>query len=137
MIISGSVLATWELLKDLLIPIGIYYGVVFSGLIILYCWDDLVEWVKKSFLNIKTVFKNSEIVGYSRKLFAYMKDKSMRLVLKVYFKLKNGKWGSPPEEEFPIVEITEEKVPLWAKESLTDKEKDVTERYEKELELSL
>ena len=135
MIVSTWV--TWELLKDLLIPLFIYEGVAIGSMIILCYWDDLVEWVKKSFINIKTLLKNSEIVGYSRKLFAYMKDKSMRLVLKVYFKLKNGKWRKPTEEELPMVEIPESEVPEWAKEGLTDKEIDVTERYKKELELSL
>ena len=135
MIVSTWV--TWELLKDLLIPLFIYEGVAIGSMIILCYWDDLVEWVKKSFINIKTLLKNSEIVGYSRKLFAYMKDKSMRLVLKVYFKLKNGKWRKPPEDELPMVEISESEVPEWAKEGLTDKEIDVTERYKKELELSL
>ena len=137
MIVSASVLSTWAILKESLILLGVYYGIAIGTYIVLFAWDDLVEWVKKSFINIKTLLKNSEIVGYSRKLFAYMKDKSMRLVLKVYFKLKNGKWRKPTEEELPMVEIPESEVPEWAKEGLTDKEIDVTERYKKELELSL
>ena len=56
----------------------------------------------------------------------------MRLVHKLYYK-ENGKWV----EKTTVREIDESEVPAWAKEGLTAKEKDVTERYEKELELTV
>lgn len=115
-----------------MIPLLLGLGAVVGGYLLLTNWEEVENWLKEFVPKLKTTLKDVGIVDYAAKLFSSVEGNILRLVHKLYYK-ENGKWV----EKTTVREIDESEVPAWAKEGLTAKEKDVTERYEKELELSV
>ena len=115
-----------------MIPVLLGLGALVGGVLVLANWEDVENWLKEFLPKLKTALKETGIVDYAAKLFSSVEGNVMRLVHRLYYK-ENGKWV----EKTTVREINESEVPAWAKEGLTAKEKDVTERYEKELELSV
>ncbi len=115
-----------------MIPLLIGLGALVGGALVVANWQEVENWLKEFLPKLQTVLKETGIVDYAAKLFSSVEGNVMRLVHKLYYK-ENGKWV----EKTTVREIDESEVPAWAKEGLTAKEKDVTERYEKELELTV
>ena len=113
-----------------MIPALLALGVV--GYLAYTKWDEIEGWLKDFLPKLQIALKEAGIVDYAAKLFASVEGNVMRLVHRLYYK-ENGKWV----EKTTVREIDESEVPAWAKEGLSSKEKDVTDRYEKELELSV
>ena len=107
-------------------------GALVGGALAVANWQEIENWLKEFLPKLQTALKDVGIVDYAAKLFSSVEGNVMRLVHKLYYK-ENGKWV----EKTTVREIDESEVPAWAKEGLTAKEKDVTERYEKELELTV
>lgn len=115
-----------------MIPLLLGLGALVGGALVVARWDEIEGWLKEFLPKLQTVLKETGIVDYAAKLFSSVEGNVMRLVHRLYYK-ENGKWV----EKTTVREIDESEVPAWAKEGLTAKEKDVTARYEKELELSV
>ena len=115
-----------------MIPLLLGLGALVGGALVVANWEEVENWLKDFLPKLKTALKETGIVDYAAKLFSSVEGNVMRLVHRLYYK-ENGKWV----EKTTVREINESEVPAWAKEGLTAKEKDVTERYEKELELSV
>ena len=115
-----------------MIPLLIGLGAVVGGYLVVTNWQEIEGWLKEFLPKLQDVLKETGIVDYAAKLFSSVEGNVMRLVHRLYYK-ENGKWV----EKTTVREIDESEVPAWAKEGLTAKESDVTERYEKELELTV
>ena len=115
-----------------MIPLLLGLGALVGGALVVANWEEVENWLKEFLPKLKTALKETGIVDYAAKLFSSVEGNVMRLVHRLYYK-ENGKWV----EKTTVREIDESEVPAWAKEGLSAKEKDVTERYEKELELSV
>ena len=115
-----------------MIPLLLGVGAALGGYLVASNWKDVENWLMKELLNpnskLKTALKDAGINDYAEKIFANVNGNKIRFVHKIHYK-KNGKWS----EKTTVREIDESEVPAWAKEGLTVKEKDVTERYAKEL----
>lgn len=107
-------------------------GALVGGALVAANWQEVENWLKDFLPKLQNALKETGIVDYAAKLFSSVEGNVMRLVHKLYYK-ENGKWV----EKTTVREIDESEVPAWAKEGLTAKESDVTERYEKELELTV
>jgi len=112
--------------------IPILLGLLVGGYLVVKNWDEIEKWLKDFLPKLQEALKDTGIVDYAAKLFSSVEGNVMRLVHRLYYK-ENGKWV----EKTTIREIDEAEVPAWAKEGLSAKESDVTERYEKELELTV
>ncbi|MBR2775211.1 MAG: hypothetical protein IKD73_09530 [Selenomonadaceae bacterium] len=95
-------------------------------------WKEIEGWLNEFLPKVKDALKEAGIYDYAAKLFSSIEGNVMRLVHRLYYK-ENGKWV----EKTTIREIDESEVPAWAKEGLSAKESDVTDRYEEKLELSV
>ena len=95
-------------------------------------WKEIESWLNEFLPKVQDALKEAGIYDYAAKLFSSIEGNVMRLVHKLYYK-ENGKWV----EKTTVREIDESEVPAWAKEGLSAKESDVTDRYEKELELTV
>ena len=115
-----------------MIPLLLGLGALVGGALVVANWEEIEGWLKDFVPKVQTALKNAGVYDYAAKLFSSVEGNVMRLVHRLYYK-ENGKWV----EKTTVREINESEVPAWAKEGLTSKEKDVTERYEKELELSV
>ena len=115
-----------------MIPLLLGLGALVGGALVVANWEEVENWLKDFLPKLKTALKETGIVDYAAKLFSSVEGNVFRLVHRLYYK-ENGKWV----EKTTVREINESEVPAWAKEGMTAKEKDVTERYEKELELSV
>ena len=107
-------------------------GALVGGLVVVTKWDEITKWLEDFLPQIQTAMKNLGIGDYAAKLFSNVEDGALRLVHRLYYK-ENGKWI----EKTTTREIDESQVPEWAKAGLSNKETDVTSRYEKELELTV
>ena len=115
-----------------MIPVLIGLGAIVGGVIAVAKWDEIEAWLKEFLPKLQNALKDAGIVDYAAKLFSSIEGNVMRLIHRLYYK-ENGKWV----EKTTVREIDESEVPAWAKEGLSTKESDVTERYEKELELTV
>lgn len=114
-----------------MIPV-LVLGALVGGLVVVTKWDEVTKWLEDFLPQIQTAMKNLGIGDYAAKLFSSVEDGALRLVHRLYYK-ENGKWI----EKTTTREIDESQVPEWAKAGLSNKETDVTSRYEKELELTV
>ncbi len=114
-----------------MIPV-LVLGALVGGLVVVTKWDEITKWLEDFLPQIQTAMKNLGIGDYAAKLFSSVEDGALWLVHRLYYK-ENGKWI----EKTTTREIDESQVPEWAKAGLSNKETDVTSRYEKELELTV
>ena len=115
-----------------MIPVLIGLGAIVGGYLVVANWEEVTKWLQDFLPKIQEILKSTGIADYAAKLFSSVEDGVLRLVHKLYYK-ENGKWI----EQTTTREIDESQVPEWAKAGLNAKETDVTERYEKELELTV
>ena len=115
-----------------MIPVLIGLGALVGGFMVYENWEQIMNWLKEFLPKIQEAFKNSGVTDYAAKLFSSVQNGALTLIHKIYYK-ESGKWI----EKTTTREIDESQVPEWAKAGLTSKETDVTERYQKELELTL
>ena len=111
-----------------MIPALIALGV--GALVVMACWDDIVDWLRSFTRKVKNFFRN---IGHAAKIFAQRVRNYMFQVLhRVFFK-ENGKWF----QETTRVEVEESEVPAWAKAGVANSETDVTDKYQRELSLTV
>ena len=115
-----------------MIPLLLGLGALVGGALVVAKWEEIEGWLKDFLPKVQIALKNAGVYDYAAKLFSSVEGNVMRLVHRLYYK-ENGKWV----EKTTVREIDESEVPAWAKEGLSAKEKDVTDRYKKELELSV
>ena len=115
-----------------MIPVLLGLGALVGGYLVVTNWEEVTKWLQDFLPKIQDALKSTGIVDYAAKLFSSVEDGALRLVHKLYYK-ENGKWV----EKTTTREIDESEVPEWAKAGLTAKETDVTERYQKELQLAV
>ncbi len=115
-----------------MIPVLIGAGVLVGGYLVVNHWDEITGWLKDFLPKIQDALKAIGVSEYAGKLFSTVTNGALTLIHRLYYK-ENGKWI----EKTTTREIDESQVPEWAKAGLSAKETDVTERYEKELELTI
>lgn len=115
-----------------MIPVLIGLGAIVGGFMVYENWEQITNWLKDFMPKIQEALKSSGVTEYAAKLFSSVSNGALTLVHRLYYK-ENGKWI----EKTTTREIDESQVPEWAKAGLREKETDVTERYQKELELTL
>lgn len=115
-----------------MIPVLVGLGAIVGGYLVVKNWDEVTKWLEELMGNLQAQLKSLGIEGYTAKLFSNIQDGALRLVHRLYYK-ENGKWI----EKTTTREIDESQVPEWAKAGLSEKESDVTERYEQQLELKI
>ncbi len=115
-----------------MIPVLIGLGALVGGLVVVTNWEEITGWLKDFLPKIQTALQNIGVGDYVAKLFSSVENGALRLVHRLYYK-EDGKWI----EKTTTREIDESQVPEWAKAGLSNKETDVTSRYEKELELTI
>lgn len=112
-----------------MIPV-LVLGALVGGFLAYQNWDEMVKWLQDFLPKINQALEG--VVKYSAKLFSSVDNGVLRLVHKLYYR-ENGKWI----EKTTTREIDESQVPEWAKADLGEEETDVTDRYQKELELKV
>ena len=115
-----------------MIPVLLGLGALVGGYLVVTNWEEITGWLKDFLPKIQDALKEIGVGEYAAKLFSSLEDGALRLVHKLYYK-ENGKWV----EKTTTREIDESEVPEWAKAGLSNKEVDVTDRYEKELQLAV
>lgn len=116
-----------------MIPVAlIALGLLVGGTAVVLNWQEIESWLKDFLPKVQSALKDVGIVDYAAKLFSSVEGNVMRLVHKLYYQ-ENGKWV----EKTTVREIDESEVPAWAKEGLTAKERDVTNRYQEKLEVTV
>ena len=115
-----------------MIPVLLGLGALVGGYLVVTNWEEITGWLKDFLPKIQDALKEIGVGEYAAKLFSSLEDGALRLVHKLYYK-ENGKWV----EKTTTREIDESEVPEWAKAGLSTKEVDVTDRYEKELQLAV
>lgn len=111
-----------------MIPALLALGV--GALIVMACWDDIVDWLRSFTRKVKNFFRN---IGHAAKIFAQkVRGHIMQVIHRVFFK-ENNQWY----QETTRVEVEESEVPEWAKAGVAASEKDVTEKYRQKLSLTL
>jgi hypothetical protein len=103
-----------------------------GGYLVVTHWEEITKWLTEFMGNMQAQLKELGIEGYAAKLFSNIQDGALKLVHRLYYR-ENGKWI----EKTTTREIDESQVPEWAKAGLSEKETDVTERYEQALELKI
>lgn len=107
-------------------------GALVGGALVVTNWNEIENWLRDFLPKLEKTLKDVGIVDYAAKLFSSVEGNVMRLVHKLYYK-EDGKWI----EKTTVREIDESEVPAWAKEGLTAKESDVTDRYQEKLEVTV
>ena len=115
-----------------MIPVLLGLGALVGGYLVVTNWEEITGWLKDFLPKIQDALKSIGVGEYAAKLFSSVEDGALKLVHKLYYK-ENGKWV----EKTTTREIDESEVPEWAKAGLSAKEVDVTDRYEKELQLAV
>ena len=115
-----------------MIPVLLGLGAIIGGFFVFANWEEVVGWLNELFPKVKKALADAGILNYVSKLFSSVSESVMRLVNRLYYK-ENGKFY----EQTTTREIDESEVPEWAKAGLSNKEVDVTDRYEKELQLAV
>ena len=115
-----------------MIPVLVGLGALVGGYLVVTNWEEVTKWLTELMESLQASLKKLGVEGYTAKLFSNIQDGALKLVHRLYYK-ENGKWI----EKTTTREIDESQVPEWAKAGLGEKETDVTERYGKELELTI
>ena len=114
-------------------------------------WDDVVSWIEDIFDRVKAKlealweeFKDKLkdkladiIVGLIIRILVWIITGKLHIEIKTFsggYALPNGQWIN---EESKHCEVDISEVPDWAKAGIGEHETDVTERYMKELSLTL
>ncbi|MBQ7704908.1 MAG: hypothetical protein IJT73_05740 [Selenomonadaceae bacterium] len=103
-----------------------------GGYLVVKNWDEVTKWLQEFMTELQVSLKKMGIEGYTAKLFSNIQDGALKLIHRLYYK-ENGKWI----EKTTTREIDESQVPEWAKAGLGEKETDVTNRYEQQLQLKI
>lgn len=113
-----------------MIPALIAIGV--GAILVMANWDKVVDWLRGFASKIRDLFRN---VGHAAKLFAKKASgRIMQLIHKLYFRDEKT---NKPMLKTTIAEVSEDEIPDWALSGMSQKETDVTSRYENKLELTL
>jgi hypothetical protein len=115
-----------------MIPALLALGAIVGGYLVVTNWQEVENWLKEFLPKLEKTLRDVGVVDYAAKLFSSIEGNVMRLVHRLYYK-ENGKWV----EKTTVREIDESEVPAWAKEGLTTKERDVTDRYQEKLEVTV
>lgn len=115
-----------------MIPVLVGLGALVGGYLVVTNWEEVTKWLQELMAELQDSLKKLGVEGYTAKLFSNIQDGALKLVHRLYYK-ENGKWI----EKTTTREIDESQVPEWAKAGLTEKETDVTARYEQELQLQV
>ena len=115
-----------------MIPVLLGLGAIIGGYFVFTHWDEVVGWLNELFPKVKKALEDAGIFNYVSKLFSSVSDSVMKLVNRLYYK-ENGKFY----EQTTTREIDESEVPAWAREGLSEKETDVTNRYKEEMQLEM
>lgn len=112
-----------------MIPVLIGFGI--GAYLVHSNWQKIENWFKVDYMNIiKTEMQEAGIKYWAARIFSTKEGNVVRIILRVWYK-ENGKWI----QKDTIREIDESDIPAWAKEGLTAKEQDVTERYREHFSL--
>lgn len=115
-----------------MIPVLLGVGAIVGGVLVAAKWEEITGWLMEFVPKLQETLKSLGIGEYAAKLFSSVENGTLSLVHRLYYK-ENGKWI----EKTTTREIDESQVPEWAKQGLSAKETDVTDRYKQELELTM
>lgn len=115
-----------------MIPVLLGLGALIGGFFVFANWEEVIGWLNELFPKVKAALEKAGIYNHVAKLFSSISDSVMKLVNRLYYK-ENGKFY----EQTTTREISESEVPEWAREGLSEKETDVTNRYKEELQLEI
>ena len=93
-------------------------------------WDKLVNWLIDFTRKVANALRN---IGHAAKIFAKKLVNKVFQVLHRLFYKKDDKWI----QETTRTEVPESEVPEWAKAGVAQSETDVTDKYQRELQLTL
>ena len=104
--------------------------VIIGTVLVVNFWNEVVD----ALSNIaKELAELAKLTAHAAKLFVRrVRDGVVEIIHRTYYK-ENGKWL----EKQTVREISEDKVPEWAKATISEREKDMTKKYERELQLTL
>ena len=115
-----------------MIPVLVGLGALVGGYLVVTNWEEVTKWLTELMGSLQAQLKKLGVDGYTAKLFSNIQDGALKLVHRLYYR-ENGKWI----EKTTTREIDESQVPEWAKAGLGEKETDVTDRYEQQLQLKV
>ena len=95
-------------------------------------WNDFETRLKKFSIMIPFALKKIGHDDCAAKLFSSVEGDTLRVVHKIYFK-EDGKWV----EHNTFCDLNELQAPTWATKNLSEKEIDVTARYEKNFRITI
>jgi len=93
-------------------------------------WDKLVNWLKDFTRKVANALRN---LGHAAKIFAQKVGNKVFQVLHRVFYKEDNQWY----QETTRTRVDESEVPEWAKAGVAQSETDVTDRYQRELSLTL
>lgn len=103
---------------------------IIGGLFVVAYWDELVSTLKDICSKVAEALRN---VGHAAKIFAKkLANKVFQILHRLFYK-EDNKWI----QETTRVEVSESEVPEWAKAGVAQSEVDVTNKYQRELSLTL
>ena len=94
-----------------------------------FCWDEVVSALKYVCSKEADVFRN---IAHVTKVFAQRVGSKFRIIYRVFYK-ENNDWYM----EEACIQVPESEVPEWAKAGVDESEVDVTDKYQRELQLTL
>ncbi|MBR0261039.1 MAG: hypothetical protein IJQ85_04505 [Selenomonadaceae bacterium] len=95
-------------------------------------WNDFETRLKKFSIMIPFVLKKISHDDYGAKLFSFVEGDTLRVIHRMYYK-EDGKWV----EYNTFCDLNELQAPTWATKNLSEKESDVTARYEKNFRVTI
>ena len=102
---------------------------VLFGLFVLANWDEVVSALKNVCNKISNALRN---IAHSAKVFAQKVGSKFQTIYRVFYK-EDNRWF----QETSRMEVPESEVPEWAKIGVAQSEVDVTNKYQRELQLTL
>ena len=103
---------------------------IIPGLRYYYYWDEVVSALKDICNIVKNAFRN---IAHAVKIFAQKIGNKVFQVLYYVFYKEDNQWY----RETQCMQVPESEVPEWAKAGVAESEVDVTNKYQRELQLTL
>ena len=109
-----------------------------GALLVVSYWDEITSWLKSFCRKVASLLENRAVRG-AVKIFAVnhglnpaLADAAFEVIHRLFYR-EGGDWW----QEDTTARVNEREVPQWAKSGVTSSETDVTQKYQRELQLTL
>ena len=115
-----------------MIPALIAIGI--GALILMDLWDAVVDWLRTFTREVTNIFNSVRKIAHATRVLAEKIQNAglFSVIHRIFYKENGDYW-----QEDTIAQVAEREVPQWAKAGVTSSETDVTQRYQRELQLTL